>query len=83
MHIAAARGDAGACRALLAAGAGTGNNVGGSPLLAAARGSFTAIVDMIIKTARLDYTPDVRLNIYLTHKLRFRSSFAIRHKDEE
>lgn len=62
MHISAARGDAGTCRALLAAGAETGNGAGGSPLLAAARGSFTAIVDMIIKTARLDYPPDVSVS---------------------
>lgn len=33
---------------------------GKTPLYIAARGSFTAIVDMIIKTARLEYTPKVR-----------------------
>lgn len=32
---------------------------GKTPLYIAARGSFTAIVDMIIKTARLEYTPKV------------------------
>lgn len=38
---------------------------GKTPLYIAARGSFTAIVDMIIKTARLEYTPKVRVkNIY-------------------
>jgi len=39
---------------------------GKTPLYIAARGSFTAIVDMIIKTARLEYTPKVRK---LCHKL--------------
>lgn len=34
---------------------------GKTPLYIAARGSFTAIVDMIIKTARLEYTPKVRI----------------------
>ncbi|KAF0685235.1 Uncharacterized protein FWK35_00037574, partial [Aphis craccivora] len=33
---------------------------GKTPLYIAARGSFTAIVDMIIKTARLEYTPKKR-----------------------
>lgn len=33
---------------------------GKTPLYIAARGSFTAIVDMIIKTARLEYTPKVK-----------------------
>lgn len=33
---------------------------GKTPLYIAARGSFTAIVDMIIKTARLDYPAPVR-----------------------
>lgn len=32
---------------------------GRTPLYIAARGSFTAIVDMIIKTARLDYPTPV------------------------
>lgn len=32
---------------------------GKTPLYIAARGSFTAIVDMIIKTARLEYKPKV------------------------
>jgi len=34
---------------------------GKTPLYIAARGSFTAIVDMIIKTARLEYTPKVNI----------------------
>lgn len=43
---------------------------GKTPLYIAARGSFTAIVDMIIKTARLEYTPKVKQieliqNIYI------------------
>ncbi|ENN72374.1 hypothetical protein YQE_11009, partial [Dendroctonus ponderosae] len=45
------------CKLLLAAGADIEQREQGgrTPLYIAARGSFTAIVDMIIKTARLDY----------------------------
>lgn len=45
------------CKLLLAAGANIEQREQGgrTPLYIAARGSFTAIVDMIIKTARLDY----------------------------
>jgi ankyrin repeat protein len=49
------------CKLLLAAGADIEQREQGgrTPLYIAARGSFTAIVDMIIKTARLDYPAHV------------------------
>ncbi|XP_029036122.1 uncharacterized protein LOC117603560 isoform X2 [Osmia lignaria lignaria] len=61
IHIAAEMGHTDICELLLAAGANIEQREqsGRTPLYIAARGSFTAIVDMIIKTARLDYpTPE-------------------------
>ncbi|KOX69279.1 Ankyrin repeat and death domain-containing protein 1A [Melipona quadrifasciata] len=71
IHIAAEMGHTDICELLLAAGANIEQREqvktklsrcsqgGKTPLYIAARGSFTAIVDMIIKTARLDYpTPE-------------------------
>ncbi|XP_026465018.1 ankyrin repeat and death domain-containing protein 1A-like [Ctenocephalides felis] len=61
IHLAAELGRTEACRMLLAAGADlshqqdTNGSGPRSPMFLAARGSFTAIVDMIIQTARLDY----------------------------
>ncbi|XP_078053518.1 uncharacterized protein LOC144478972 isoform X1 [Augochlora pura] len=57
IHIAAEMGHKEICELLLAAGANIEQREqsGRTPLYIAARGSFTAIVDMIIKTARLDY----------------------------
>ncbi|GFG39759.1 hypothetical protein Cfor_08783 [Coptotermes formosanus] len=62
IHIAAEQGYAECCRLLLAAGASIDQREQGgkTPLYIAARGSFTAIVDMIIKTARLDYPAPVQ-----------------------
>ncbi|XP_043794706.1 ankyrin repeat and death domain-containing protein 1A-like isoform X1 [Apis laboriosa] len=60
-HIATEIGHNDICKLLLAAGANIEqrDQSGKTPLYIAARGSFTAIVDMIIKTARLDYpTPE-------------------------
>lgn len=59
IHIAAEMGHVDICKLLLAAGANIEQREQGgrTPLYIAARGSFTAIVDMIIKTARLDYPP--------------------------
>lgn len=62
IHIAAEMGHTEICKLLLAAGADIEQREQGgrTPLYIAARGSFTAIVDMIIKTARLDYPGHVR-----------------------
>lgn len=61
MHIAAEMGHTEICKLLLSAGANIEQREQGgrTPLYIAARGSFTAIVDMIIKTARLDYPAHV------------------------
>lgn len=61
MHIAAEMGYTEICKTLLQAGANIEQREQGgkTPLYIAARGSFTAIVDMIIKTARLDYPTQV------------------------
>lgn len=61
MHISAEMGHTDVCKLLLAAGANIEQREqsGKTPLYVAARGSFTAIVDMIIKTARLDYPEQV------------------------
>lgn len=70
MHIAAETGYTEICKLLLAAGANIEQREQGgrTPLYIAARGSFTAIVDMIIKTARLDYPIQVRYK--KKHRLR-------------
>lgn len=62
MHIAAEMGYTDICKILLQAGANIEQREQGgkTPLYIAARGSFTAIVDMIIKTARLDYPAQVK-----------------------
>lgn len=54
------------CKLLLASGANIEQREQGgrTPLYIAARGSFTAIVDMIIKTARLDYPSHVSCLFY-------------------
>ncbi|KAF5288040.1 hypothetical protein FQA39_LY15536 [Lamprigera yunnana] len=59
IHIATELGHVDICKLLLSAGANIEQREQGgrTPLYIAARGSFTAIVDMIIKTARLDYPP--------------------------
>lgn len=64
IHIAAETGHTDICKLLLAAGADIEQREQGgrTPLYIAARGSFTAIVDMIIKTARLDYPAHVRIS---------------------
>ena len=53
------------CKLLLASGADIEQREQGgrTPLYIAARGSFTAIVDMIIKTARLDYPAHVSISL--------------------
>lgn len=63
IHIAAEMGHTDVCKLLLAAGANIEQREqsGKTPLYVAARGSFTAIVDMIIKTARLDYPAHVSI----------------------
>ncbi|KAF7991747.1 hypothetical protein HCN44_010548 [Aphidius gifuensis] len=61
IHIAAEMGHTDVCKLLLAAGANIEQREKGGKntlLYIAARGSFTAIVDMIIKTARLEYPKD-------------------------
>lgn len=67
MHIAAELGHSEACRALLGAGANLEQRERGgkTPLYVAALGSFTAIVDMIIKTARLDFPTQVGRSLSL------------------
>ncbi|KAK4883551.1 hypothetical protein RN001_006870 [Aquatica leii] len=64
IHIAAELGHVDICKLLLSAGANIEQREQGgrTPLYIAARGSFTAIVDMIIKTARLDYPPHEEKN---------------------
>lgn len=61
MHIAAEMGYTEVCKILLHAGANIDQREQGgkTPLYIAAMGSFTAIVDMIIKTARLDDPSEV------------------------
>ncbi|XP_015126168.1 ankyrin repeat and death domain-containing protein 1A [Diachasma alloeum] len=60
IHIAAEVGHTDVCKLLLAAGVNIEQKEksGKTPLYIAAGGSFTAIVDMIIKTARLEYLED-------------------------
>lgn len=75
MHIAAEMGHVDICKLLLSAGANIEQREQGgrTPLYIAARGSFTAIVDMIIKTARLDYPPHVSLvirKLFFLNKIR-------------
>lgn len=72
IHISAEMGHTDICKLLLAAGADIEQREQGgrTPLYIAARGSFTAIVDMIIKTARLDYPSHVSENL-LIHTLYF------------
>lgn len=67
------------CKLLLAAGANIEQREQGgrTPLYIAARGSFTAIVDMIIKTARLDYPTQVKYKLAISKKNDNNKSFFI------
>lgn len=74
IHIAAEMGHTEICKLLLAAGADIEQREQGgrTPLYIAARGSFTAIVDMIIKTARLDYPAHVSMLLYVFYYFFFK-----------
>ncbi|XP_065215525.1 ankyrin repeat and death domain-containing protein 1A-like isoform X3 [Planococcus citri] len=70
IHIAAEQGYTEICKLLLAAGANIQQREQGgkTPLYIAARGSFTAIVDMIIRTARLEYPSNSNDNHAITRR---------------
>ncbi|XP_076260558.1 uncharacterized protein LOC143196611 isoform X1 [Rhynchophorus ferrugineus] len=89
IHISAEMGHAEICRLLLAAGADIEQREQGgrTPLYIAARGSFTAIVDMIIKTARLDYPahenpPETRRDSLAALKPKLSRKWRSQSKDE-
>ncbi|KAL1490906.1 hypothetical protein ABEB36_011581 [Hypothenemus hampei] len=88
IHIAAEMGHQEVCRLLLSAGADIQQRERGgrTPLYIAARGSFTAIVDMIIKTARVEcptHDQDGKLKLKLSRRWRSTSKDEGKMKEYE